>query len=155
VAEFPARAGASRAAALVNTRAMFVAHLSNGMLCVSDAKVDGTNGAGGCNPGSRPLDGHAIEATLTYDGGPSVASVTDARLFGLAASSVNRAEALMNDGSPRALALTSNGVAATDLRAFAYRLDPTDLANGVTPVAVLSYGAGGRLLDRQPTGFQG
>jgi hypothetical protein len=140
-------------------RMVVIERTPDGYLCLwdsPDAAAD--NGLGGCNPADDPLGGRKLFASLTYDGGPSIASVHDARISGLAAEDVEQVLVTMNDGSTRRVHLakpSTRAVAGGDYRSFAYRVHENDLRRGVTPVAVVAIDAGGAEVDRQTTGIGG
>lgn len=152
VATFGAADGAGQRNEPVD-RAVYVAKLSSGSLCVIDADMAGKDPGGGCNPTADPLGGRSIWVSFMFDGGPGVASVTDARLSGLVDGSVAQLRALMSDGSQRNIPLTKDDVAGTSFRAFAFRIAQTDLLGGVTPIAVVAFDDSGSQLDRQATGL--
>jgi len=152
VASFPGHGERIRGK-LVDERLLFVATLADGSLCVNDSNVSQTEWGGGCNNADSPLGGKSFRVSFSFDGGPSFATVTDARLSGLVDKSVDKLTARMTDGSSRELELTSDTVAGTPYRAFAYRVSAVDLLAGVTPVAVVSYDSSGAELDRQATGL--
>lgn len=149
VARFAAEPGATG-------RVVVVQRTTDGFVCLWDAP-DATSpeGLGGCNPAADPLGGRQLFVNLAYDGGPSAATVHDARLSGLVAPGVAAARVVMSDRSTRPLALSAATVpgSATAYRAFAYRLRPSDLRAGITPTAVAVLDASGSELDRQATGF--
>jgi hypothetical protein len=138
-------------------RAVVLERTPDGYLCVWDSPdADATHGVGGCNTADDPLAGRKLFASLTYDGGPSVAGVHDARISGLASADVDQVVVMMNDGSARGMRLarpSTRAVAGADYQAFAYRVHDRDLRRGVTPVAVVALDADGAELDRQATGI--
>jgi hypothetical protein len=137
-------------------RGVFVQLTRTGHLCVWEApSVTSLERGGGCNPADDPLGGRPLSFTFSYDGGPAVADVTSATLFGLAAPEVARASVLMSNGTRRELRLKSAEVAAHDLRVFGFRFKKADLRRNVTPIAVVALDAAGQELDRQVTGFAG
>jgi hypothetical protein len=152
VATFDAAQGA-------DDRMVVIERTPDGYLCLWDSPdAAAEHGLGGCNPASDPLGGRKLFASLTYDGGPSVASVHDARLSGLASSDVDQVHVAMSDGSTRRVHLakpSTRTVAGADYRSFAYRIHERDLRRGVTPVAVVAADAAGAELDRQSTGIGG
>ena len=150
VAQFPSETGRP-------DRQVVIQRTPDGYLCVWDSP-DGTaeHGVGGCNPAADPLGGRKLFVSLTYDGGPAVATVHDARLSGIAAPDVAVAELVMSDGSTRAILLSrasTRGLAGKDFRSFAYRVRQSDILKSVTPVEVLVLDAGGKVIDRQVTGI--
>jgi hypothetical protein len=140
-------------------RVVVIERTPDGYLCLWDSPdAAAAQGLGGCNPADDPLGGRKLFASLTYDGGPGVASVHDARISGLAAEDVEQVLVAMNDGSTRRVHLakpSTRAVAGADYNSFAYRVHENDLRRGVTPVAVLATDATGVELDRQPTGIGG
>jgi hypothetical protein len=137
-------------------RVVVLERTPDGYLCLWDAPdATGARGVGGCNPAGDPLGGHRLLTSLTYDGGPGVATVHDARLSGLAAADVDHVAVAMSDGSARQVHLarpSTGALAGADLRPFAYRIRESDLRRGVTPVAVVAFDGAGAELDRQATG---
>lgn len=135
-------------------RSMFIQPTSAGFLCtwVAENKASKLR-QGECNPDDDPLVGNALWATLTYDGGPSVESVRDARLVGLATEAAGRVAVLMSDGSTRDAKVKRTEVEAGAFQAFAYRVRRSDLKSGIGPTAVVAYDVSGRELGRQTTGI--
>jgi hypothetical protein len=137
-------------------RGVFVQLTRTGHLCVWEApSATSRERGGGCNPADDPLGGRALSVTFSYDGGPAVADVTSATLFGLAAPEVVRASVLMSDGTRREIRLKSIEVADDEFRVFGLRFKKADLRRNVTPIAVVALDAVGKELDRQATGFAG
>jgi len=140
-------------------RVVVVERTPDGYLCLWDSPdTAAEEGTGGCNPVDDPLGGRKLFASITYDGGPSIATVHDARLSGLAAVDVDQVVVAMSDGSTRRVNLarpSTRAVAGADYRSFAYRVHEHDLRRGVTPVAVVALGASGVEIDRQATGVGG
>jgi hypothetical protein len=137
---------------VIEERVVFVATLDDGSLCVNDSNITQTKWSGGCNDSSMPLGGKSFRVSFTAEGGPTVDTLTDARLSGLVDSSVHRLVVRMTDGSSREITL-SNEVAGTAYRAFAYRVAKSDILAGATPRTVIAYDAEGKELDRQATGL--
>ena len=149
VADIPAEAGRSG-------RGVFLQPTSAGFLCLWDApSATSPQRQGGCNPSSDPLGGRAVSISLAYDGGPSVAGVTDARLIGLAAPEVAEVQVVMSDTSRRRVRLEKAEVDSAEYMAFGYRFKKADLRRGIAPVAVVALDMAGQEIDRQPTGFAG
>lgn len=146
VAQFPPQSGRPDAS-------VYVALLADGSVCVNAAISDKTSWSGGCNPASAPLGDKPFMALFTYDGGPTVATVKEARLHGLVDHSVKNLRAEMSDSSTRQLSLSAHPVVGTPYRVFAHRVSPADLNTGITPVAVVAYDASGGEISRQPTGL--
>ena len=137
-------------------RGVFVQLTRTGHLCVWEApSATSRERGGGCNPADDPLGGRALSVTFSYDGGPAVADVTSATLFGLAAPEVARASVVMSDGTRREIRLKTIEVAGDELRVFGFRFRKADLRRNVTPIAVVALDTGGNELDRQATGFAG
>lgn len=148
-ADIPAADGAGR-------HSMFVQETSTGHLCIWDTpSADRRLKQGGCNPASDPLGGRPLSVSLAYDGGPSAATVRDARLIGLGAADVADVEVLMSDGTRRTMHLRTVRVGTDEYHAFGYRFKHADLRRGVRPTAVIAFGASGAEIDRQTTGFAG
>ncbi len=110
---------------------------------------------GGCNSVDDPLNGSALSATLSYDGGPAIGDVKSATLFGLTAPGVARARVLMSDGSSREVKLKKAKVGSDEFQAFGYRFKKADLKRGIGPIAIVAFDANGVELGRQPTGIGG
>lgn len=147
VADIPAAPGSA-------ARGVFVQPTSVGFTCIWDApSASSPARQGGCNHSDDPFAGRKLFVSLAYDGGPSPADVTDARLIGLAAPEVARVQVEMSDRTTRAIALHRAVVGGETYRAFGYRFRPSDLRRSITPVAVVAVGANGDELDRQTTGI--
>jgi len=150
VARFPSAPGRAG-------RSLVLQRTPDGYLCVWDAPgEDEAHGSGGCNPAADPLGGRELYVSLAYDGGPSVATVTDARLSGLVSARVDRLQLVMSDGTMRNVPLVSartRAIAGSDYRVFAYRVPPGDLQRGVTPTAAVALDRAGSEIDRQTTGI--
>ena len=137
-------------------RGVFVQETRTGHLCVWEApSATSRERGGGCNPVDDPLGGRALSITFSYDGGPAVADVTNATLFGLASSTVARAHVVMSDGTRREIRLKTIELADDELRVFGLRFKKADLRRNVTPTAVVALDSAGDELDRQATGFGG
>jgi hypothetical protein len=147
VADIPAADG-------LPARGVFAQITSTGQFCLSDAALDAPlMGGGGCNPLGDPLGGSAISASLAYDGGPTIETVRDARLIGLADSDVVSVRVLMSDGSSRAVKLRKTQVGADEFAVFGHRVRKSDLKKGIGPIAVVAYDESGAEIDRQTTGI--
>jgi hypothetical protein len=137
-------------------RGVYVQATRTGHICVWEAPTaTSRQRGGGCNTADDPLNGEPLSFTLSYDGGPAVADVRAATLFGLAAADVARASVLMSDGTEREIRLRRANVSGTDYLAFGYRIQRSDLRKGVGPTAVIARDASGVELGRQPTGIGG
>jgi len=137
-------------------RGVYVQELDTGHLCVWDASFAASRSrGGGCNAIDDPFNGRAVSASLSYDGGPGIASVRDARLSGLAAGNVARVAVLMSDGSERMVKLKKASLDSGDFVAFGYRLKKADLKRGIGPTAIVAFDAGEVEIGRQPTGIGG
>jgi hypothetical protein len=135
---------------------VFVQTTETGHLCVWEApSATSRQRGGGCNTADDPLNGSAISATLSYDGGPDISSVTTATLFGLAAAEVARAAVVMSDGSSRTIKLKKAKIGSDEFRAFGHRIRKSDLRKSIGPAAIVAYDASGAELARQPTGIGG
>jgi hypothetical protein len=135
-------------------RGVFAQVTSTGHFCVSEAPLQAPRGGGGgCNPADDPLGGDVLSATLAYEGGPAIAGVKDARVFGLASADVASVRILMGDGSWRVVELGNADVVSTELQAFGYRFRNFDLKRRVGPTAIVAFDASGAELGRQPTGI--
>jgi hypothetical protein len=148
VADIPAEGDASE-------RGVFVQKTSE-LFCYWDApSATSMTRLGGCNAIDDPLGGRPLAASLAYEGGPTVASVTDARIVGLADASVAAVRIVMTDGSDRKVALNPAKVVADGYVAFGYRIRKSDLRKGLGPAAVVALDASGKEIHRQTTGFAG
>jgi hypothetical protein len=137
-------------------RGVFAQVTSTGQLCIWDApSARSPQKLGGCNSIDDPLGGHLLSASLAYDGGPATRDVTDARLIGIAGRNVSSVQVLMGDGARLTMRLRPVDIAGADYWAFGYRFKSRDFESGVGPKAVVALDAGGREIDRQPTGFGG
>jgi hypothetical protein len=146
VATIPAAAGRAE-------RGVFAQMTSAGFLCLWDAPSAVSKARmGGCNPVDDPLGGHALSASLSFDGGPGAPRVTDARFIGLVAANVAAVRVLLKDGSLRTVTLHQIPRAIGDFRAFGYRLKTSDIRLG-GPTALVAYDSNGNEIDRQATGF--
>ena len=147
VADIPAADG-------LPERGVFAQVTSTGQFCLSDAPIDAPlMGGGGCNSVDDPLGESAISASLAFEGGPAIETVSDARLIGVAASGVSSVRVLMSDGSSRTVKLKRARVGSDELRVFGYRIRKSDLKKGVGPVAIVAYDSGGAEIGRQTTGI--
>lgn len=135
--------------------AVYVARLSDGSICVSDAQLNGIASGGACGPADSPLGGKPFMAVFASAGGATGASLKEARLYGLADSSVAQLKAEMSDGSTVVLPLFASKSADVPYRVFAYRVSRADLAAGVTPVTVVAHDTAGGEIARQETGVAG
>ncbi len=135
-------------------RGVFVQLTKTGHLCVWEApSATSRQRGGGCNSIDDPLNGSALSATLSYDGGPAISDVRSASVFGLAAADVSRIRVLMRDGTFREVKLKKIKVASDEFKAFGYRFKKADLGQGLGPSAFVAYDAGGNEVGRQPTGI--
>jgi hypothetical protein len=135
---------------------VFVQTAKTGHVCVWEApSATSRERGGGCNTADDPLNGSAISATLSYDGGPGISSVKSATLFGLAAAEVAQVAVLMTDGGSRAVKLKKTKVGSDEFRAFGHRIRKSDLKKGIGPIAIVAFDANGVALGRQPTGIGG
>jgi hypothetical protein len=135
-------------------KGVFVGSTRTGHLCVWEASsATSRDRSGGCNTADDPLNGRPLWFTLGYDGGPDIASVKTASLFGLAAPVVAQASVLMSDGTERDLKLKRANVGADKFRAFGFRFKKSDLRKGIGPTAVIARDVSGAEIARQPTGI--
>jgi hypothetical protein len=147
VADIPSSDGAP-------AKGVYVQLTRTGHLCVWESvSATSRERGGGCNTVDDPLNGQALSFTLSYDGGPAVADVRTATLFGLATPQVARAAVLMSDQSRHDVRLRDVRIGETDYRAFGYRLKRTDLKKGIGPIAVIALDASGAEIGRQTTGI--
>ena len=110
-------------------------------------------GGGGCNPASDPLAGGALSASLAYEGGPAIDTVTDARVIGLASAETSAIRIVMSDWSFRTVKIAKAKVGSDELHAYGYRFKKRDVERGIGPAAIVAYDAAGAELGRQPTGI--
>ena len=137
-------------------KGVYVQLTRTGHLCVWEApSATSRERGGGCNTADDPLNGRPLSFTLSYDGGPAVADVKGATLFGLTSTEVVRASVLMSDGSAQEIRLRDVDVAGDDYRAFGFRIKKADLRKGVGPTAVVAVDETGTEIDRQATGIGG
>lgn len=140
-------------------RGVFVQSTSTGHLCLWDApSASSPQRGGGCNYADDPLGGRALSASLSYEGGPGIRKVTDARLIGLVSEDVASVELLMSDGTRRSVPMRHNAAVGSpggSFRVFGYRVRATDLRHGIGPTAVLALDVRGAEIDRQATGLAG
>jgi hypothetical protein len=137
-------------------RGVYAQTTRTGHICVWEAPTaTSRQRGGGCNTANDPLNGEPLSFTLSYDGGPAVADVRTATLFGLAAADVARASVLMSDGTERDIRLRRASVSGTAFLAFGYRIRKSDLRKGIGPTAVIARDASGAEVGRQPTGIGG
>jgi hypothetical protein len=147
VADIPATEGAPG-------QGVYVQKTRTGHLCVRETpSVKSRERGGGCNTADDPLNGRPLSFTLSYDGGPAVADVKSASLFGLVDGDVAQAQVLMSDGTQREIHLSKADVPGTEFRAFGFRFKKSVLRRGITPTAVIAIDANGAELDRQATGI--
>jgi hypothetical protein len=133
---------------------VFVQVTETGQVCLWDApSASSLERGGGCNPADDPLGGSELSASLAYEGGPTLASVRDARLVGLAASDVAAVEVLMSDSTRRGVRLRTATIGSSAFRAFGYRFSRSDLRRGVGPTAVVALDSSGAEVARQVTGI--
>lgn len=137
-------------------RGVFAQKTSTGLLCLWDApSAEAPSRQGGCNSADDPLGGRKLLMSFAYEGGPTAATVTDARLIGLTSMDVSIVEVAMTDGTRRKIPLRKASVGSDEYRAFGYRVSQADLRKGVTPTAVVALDEAGREIDRQATGVAG
>jgi hypothetical protein len=135
-------------------RGVYVQRTSAGLVCLWDAPSgESRMRQGGCNDAADPLAGKPLSASLSYDGGPSLATVRDARLIGLAAAKVAMVEVVFTDGSTRAVRLRDVVLDGRAFKAFGYRMKTSDLRRGVGPAAVVALDADEQEIARQTTGI--
>jgi hypothetical protein len=132
--------------------AAFIQKDGAGNVCL----VSGASGAGersgGCNPASNPLGGHKLLALFTFEGGPSLASVSEGRIAGLAAPGVASVSIVMSDGTTRALQLAdrrTDRLMNANYRTFGVRLSDRDFQVGIGPSAVVAYNAAGHIVGQE------
>lgn len=137
-------------------KGVYVQLTRTGHLCVWEApSATSRERGGGCNTADDPLNGRPLSFTLSYDGGPAVADVESATLFGLTSMEVARASVLMSDGNAQEIRLRDVDVAGDEYRAFGFRFKKADLRKGIGPTAVIAIDEVGTEIDRQTTGIGG
>jgi hypothetical protein len=147
VEDLPATAG-------LPARGVFVQPSAGGLFCLWDAaSAVSRDRRGGCNRADDPLGGRKIMIGFAYDGGPDVATVTDARLIGLTRPEVAGVQVVMSDGTRRMVQLHRTPKSVGDFQAFGVRFGRGELRRGVTPTAVVALDGAGSEIDRQATGF--
>jgi len=130
-------------------RAVFVAKADNDrMICFWDVDMLRGDRGGGCSDDADMFKNRDLAASLMYDGGPGIESVSGARIVGLVTRRVARVEVLNSAGSATAVPISAD-------RGFAFLVPSDELAAGIGPVAVIAYDRAGRELTRQQTGFSG
>ena len=135
-------------------RGVFVQKTSSGLFCLWDAPSAGSpDQKGGCNQGENPLGGRPLFMSLSYEGGPAVADVTEASVVGLAADEVETVHVVLSDGLRQTVGLRRIPASVGDFRAFGHRFSRGELRRGVFPAAVVAFDADGNEIDRQATGF--
>lgn len=111
----------------------------DGMSCLEDVRGDSGPGAS-CVHGSL-LGARRAFYSISSDGGP--ARFSSLVVVGVVASRVESLALELTDGSVVSGTLSRN-------QAFAIEVMPTELAAGVLPAALLLFGKGGELVERQP-----
>ncbi len=133
---------------------VFAETTEGGLVCLFDAaSATALQRGGGCNDADDPLGGAAVSASLSYEGGPAIEGVKDARIIGLASARAQSVRIEMTDGSSRSVLLRATRLGGDAFRAFGFRIAGRDLARGIGPAAVVAYDAAGNELGRQPTGI--
>jgi hypothetical protein len=125
---------------------VFLGKNAAGQICLYDTTLDGMESGGGCNAGDDFFAGRSFFVSLSYSGGPTVQSVTAARLVGVATEDVERLMVIDSAGRATRVSLTAD-------RGFAYVVPPARLKSGIEPREVIAYDGGGQELDRQATGI--
>ena len=147
VAEIPAGHGLA-------ARGVYAQPTSAGFLCLWDAPGASSRARqGGCNRAEDPFAGMGVFASLAYDGGPDVGTVSDARLIGLAPKDVASVEIVMTDGTRRSVPLKPALLGPDEYQAFGYRFSRADLRKRLGPAAIVALDDAGSEVGRQPTGF--
>lgn len=138
---------ATFASAEGNARGVFVNRSQDGsQICMWDTDLASGAQGGGCNPADDFFAGHAFTMSLGYDGGPTLATVRDARIVGVVTDGVGTLEVIYADGTARRVAITAD-------RGFAYTIPAGLLRRGIGPVAVIARTSAGAVIDRQVTGI--
>jgi len=122
---------------------------ASGNVCLLYGRDDGSVRSGGCNPASSPLGGQQMLALYTFDGGPQLTDVTDARLTGLVTARVASVSITMSNGATHSVALVqtpTRGILGSNDRSFAYQFSDSDFAAGIGPAVVVAYGASGNVV---------
>lgn len=118
----------------------------NAQICVWDTDTESGAQSGGCNSATNFFAGHAFTLSLSYDGGPAVTAVRDARIVGVATEAVAALEVVYADGTVKPVAITRD-------RGFAHAVPALLLRKGIGPVALIARNARGTVIDRQVTGI--
>ena len=136
--------------------AVFVHRTVDGMVCLGDAPVaTPERGGAGCNPENEPLAGRDMVAAFSFEGGPTVGNVSEARVSGLVTEKVAKVAILMSDGSKqylRLMPLPRNDVFDAKTRVFAHAFNRSDVHAGIAPSFVLAFDPAGREIERQDIG---
>jgi len=123
---------------------------ADGNVCLFDGPLGGAPRSGGCNPASNPLGGQRMLALYTFDGGPEIQTVTNARLAGVVTPDVADVRITLTNGVSHSLALTTSPAASVlgaNDRAFAYVISNNQFAAGIGPATVIAYDASGHVLE--------
>lgn len=131
--------------------AVFVQRDGNGNVCfLSGPSSNTADRRGGCNPASVPLVSNKMLTLYTFDGGPTVQSVTNARVAGLVSPSVTKVVLVMSDGSTQTAALVDGHTGAalgSNYNTFASDLSDADYAAGISLAGVVGYNSANKIVQ--------
>lgn len=126
-------------------RSVYLTRSANGkLICLWDIDAFISERGGGCNPATDFFAENDLVASLDFSGGPSLDSVTSARLIGLVTSRVAMVKVIDSRGQATTVGLSRD-------RAFAFSFPASKLSQGVEPVAIVAYDASGTEIARQKT----
>jgi hypothetical protein len=95
----------------------------------------------GCNPAGDFFQGRSVVWTKAAVGGPQLASMSHLFVAGIVTSSVSTIDIVDSAGTHHAVQFNDDG-------AFMFEMPRSDLADGITPVALVTYSSDGALLNR-------
>jgi hypothetical protein len=129
------------------SHAVFVSRTKDGkQICLFDTDLSTGDQGGGCNPQTSFFAGQPIAISLGFDGGPDPNTITDVRIIGLAAPSVDSVSVELSDDSSHAVPLTSDG-------AFVWVRSADDEREGIVPVRIIAEDASGKLVGSESLSF--
>lgn len=125
-------------------RAVYVARTSdNQMVCLWDTNLRTGHQGGGCNYANDVFGQGRMMVSFSFDGGPAVEDISEARVIGIVDPAVARVEILQSNGQLADVALTAD-------RAFAVAFRQSDILGGRAPAAVIARDSDGTEIDREP-----
>ena len=127
--------------------AVFLARSKDGkQVCLFDTDLVTGQQGGGCNDATSVFAGRKIQISVSFEGGPTPATIRDVRIVGLAAPGIASVRVELSDATARTVELTAD-------RAFAWAMPQSDVDRGVQPRAVVAIGRDGKPIDGAETGF--